>query len=204
VIANRTSYTVKIYNAAGTSLLDSITATTATTLTISNANFTAIQNKMIYQFTVTAIADGINYSNSIESTKAIAATGSLSISGNVFEANTVTAITSNLPTGDYAYQWFGGSDTNTLTAINSATAITYIPAPSDRSNANQMYLSLRVIATIGGATYTFTSPASPVYTYPHSGGGSVTAAAPAARGRSRPRPADGPQSRRAARSRAST
>jgi len=43
-----------------------------------------------------------------------------------------------------------------------------------------MYLSLRVIATISGATYTFTSPASPVYTYPHSTGGSVMAS-PAAR-----------------------
>ena len=137
---------------------------------------------MIYQFTVTAIADGVNYSNSIESTKAIAATGSLSISGNVFEANTVTAITSNLPSGSYTYQWLGGSDTSTLTAISAAITSTYTPAIGDRSHLAQMYLAARVIATIDGATYTFTSVASPVYTYPNADGGSVNSAFPAIAG----------------------
>ena len=180
-ITNAVSYTVIIYNVAGTSALQTIAGTTGTTLSITTSNYSGLTTKTIYQFSLTAIADGINYTNSIESTKVIAATGSLSISGNVFEANTVTAVTSNLPTGDYAYQWFGGSDTNTLTAIGSATASSYIPTPSDRSYANQMYLSLRVIATISGATYTFTSPASAVYTYPNANGASVAPITDAAR-----------------------
>jgi hypothetical protein len=45
-----------------------------------------------------------------------------------------------------------------------------------------MYLAVQVVATISGRSYTFTSPAVPVYTFPNATGGSVTAPSPAARG----------------------
>jgi hypothetical protein len=38
-----------------------------------------------------------------------------------------------------------------------------------------MYLAVKVVATISGITYSFTSSAIPVYTYPNATGGSVTA-----------------------------
>jgi hypothetical protein len=45
-----------------------------------------------------------------------------------------------------------------------------------------MYVAVRVNATIGSDSYSYTSAAVPVYTYPNATGGSVTAPTPAARG----------------------
>jgi hypothetical protein len=150
-----------------------------------------LTEKTAYKFSVTAIADGESYSNSAESTKVSAATGSVTttftrsgstITNSAFEGSSLSAVTSNLPTGSYAYQWFGGSDTSALTAISLATSSSYTPKATDRSLTAQKYLSVRVVATISGNTYTFNSTAIPVYTFPAATGGSVTAPTPASRG----------------------
>ena len=181
-ISNVSSYTVKVYNAAGTSLLETITSITGTSLTITTSNFAALSEKSAYKFSVTAVADGASYSNSTESTKVSAATGSLSlaslIGSSAFEGRALSAVTTTLPStggwSSYTYQWFGGSDTATLSAISTATLASYTPKASDRSYTNQMYLALEVKTSLGGVEYTFTSTAVPVYTYPNATGGSVT------------------------------
>jgi uncharacterized repeat protein (TIGR02543 family) len=191
-IANSDTYTVKIYDADGTTLRQSIESITATSLAITTANFTALAETTAYRFSVTAIADGVSYSNSAESIKVSAATGSVTttftlssstITTSAFEGRSVAAVITNIPSGgSYTYQWFRGSDTATLTAISLATSSSYTPTAADRSLSNQIYLAVRVVATISGANYTFTSPAIPVYTFPNATGASVTAPAPASRG----------------------
>ena len=190
-IDNRSSYTVIIYNAAGTSALQSITGVTGTTLNITTSNYGALTSKSIYQFTVTAIATGGSYSSSLESAQVAAVTGSVSttftLSGTIittsaFEGRELSVVPTNLPTGSYTYQWFGGNDTSTSTALTSASELltSYTPQASDRSYATQKYLSVRVVATISGRSYTFNSPAVPVYTYPNATGASVTSSSGAA------------------------
>jgi hypothetical protein len=176
-IANKVSYTVKVYDSAGTSLLQTIDNITGTSLTVTAANFATLAEKTAYRVSVTAIADGTSYSDSAESAKALVSTGATSIDsligGSAFEARSVSAVTTDLPTGSYAYQWFGGTDTANLSAISDATSSSYTPAATDRSVSDQKYLAVRVIATISGNTYTFTSSAVPVYTYPNAMGGFV-------------------------------
>ena len=105
------------------------------------------------------------------------------IGGSAFEGISVSVDTSTVPSAtNYAYQWFGGSETATLTLISGATSASYTPKASDRSYASQMYLAVRVVARISGVDYTFTSAAVPVYTYPNATGGSVTAPSPSPRG----------------------
>jgi len=196
-IANSDTYTVKIYDADGTTLRQSIESISATSLTITTANFAALAEKTAYKFSVTAIADGVSYSNSAESIKVSAATGSVSttftrsgstITNSAFEGALISGVTSNLPSsagwGSYTYQWLGGtsSNANSLTAISLATSSSYTPKASDRSLSAQMYLSLEVKTSLNGVEYSYRSTAIPVYTFPNANGGSVTAPTPASRG----------------------
>ena len=182
-ISHRSTYTVKIYTAASGTPLLTIDSLTGTTLAITAANFPDIGVKALYKFSVTAVGDSSNYLTSAESTKVAAATGSVTTtsvgigSASAFEGRSVSAVISEIPSGgSYAYQWFGGSDTSTLTSIPSnSTSSSYTPTASDRSYSAQMYLAVKVVATISGITYSFTSSAIPVYTYPNATGGSVTA-----------------------------
>jgi alpha-tubulin suppressor-like RCC1 family protein len=65
------SYTVKIYNAAGASVLGTKASVTGTSTTITASTYSAIANNTAYKITVTAIGDaGVNYNNSAESAQA--------------------------------------------------------------------------------------------------------------------------------------
>lgn len=69
------SYTVKIYDAAGASVLGTKTSVTGTSTTITASTYSAIANNTAYKITVTAIGDaGVNYNNSAESAQASATT----------------------------------------------------------------------------------------------------------------------------------
>ena len=65
------SYSVKIYNDAGSSLLATKTNVTGTSTTITASTYSAIAHNTAYKITVTAIGDaGVNYNNSAESSQA--------------------------------------------------------------------------------------------------------------------------------------
>ncbi|NQW60229.1 hypothetical protein HQ459_05540 [bacterium] len=65
------SYTVKIYDAAGSSVLGTKASVTGTSTTITASTYSAIANNTAYKITVTAIGDaGVNYNNSAESAQA--------------------------------------------------------------------------------------------------------------------------------------
>ena len=69
--AGASSYTVKIYNAAGTSVLGTKTSVTGTSTTITASTYSAIAHNTAYKITVTAIGDaGVNFNNSPESAQA--------------------------------------------------------------------------------------------------------------------------------------
>ena len=64
------SYSVKIYNDAGSSLLATKTNVTGTSTTITASTYSAIAHNTVYKITVTAIGDaGVNYNNSSESSQ---------------------------------------------------------------------------------------------------------------------------------------
>ena len=65
------SYTVNIYNAAGSSVLATKTNVTGTSTTITASTYSGIANSTTYKITVTAIGDaGVSFNNSAESSQA--------------------------------------------------------------------------------------------------------------------------------------
>jgi hypothetical protein len=65
------SYTVKIYNDAGASVLGTKASVTGTSTTITASTYSAIAHNTAYKITITAIGDaGVNYNNSSESAQA--------------------------------------------------------------------------------------------------------------------------------------
>ena len=70
-IAGATSYSVRIYNAAGSSALATKTNVTGTSTTITASTYSGIAHNTAYKITVTAIGDaGVNYNDSSESSQA--------------------------------------------------------------------------------------------------------------------------------------
>ena len=73
-VANAASYSVKIYNSAGTALLGTKSLVTGTSTTISSANYAGITDNTSYKVSVTAIGDAVAYDDSAESSQASATT----------------------------------------------------------------------------------------------------------------------------------
>ncbi len=94
------SYSVKIYNDAGSSLLATKTNVTGTSTTITASTYSAIAHNTAYKITVTAIGDaGVNYNNSAESSQASVTTNppnlaiSTPVSGLSGTANSAYSLT---------------------------------------------------------------------------------------------------------------
>jgi hypothetical protein len=80
-VTGASSYTVKLYNAAGTGILATKTGVASASTTINTSTYGSFANNTAYQVSVTAIGDGgVNYNNAPESaqvsgtTKLVAAT----------------------------------------------------------------------------------------------------------------------------------
>ena len=160
-VSNASTYTVKIYDALGTTQLRSINVLSGTSLTITATNFPAIADATGYRVTVYARGDGTNYTDSLESSKvsvttnAAAATPSVTITGSQSrtpgQSLTLTSTVTGNGSGTLTYKWFRGSTQVATTAdltINSVTS------------ADAGDYTVEVTNSLNGSTAAATSTAS--------------------------------------------
>ena len=160
------SYTVKIYNAAGSPLLQTISSVTGTSTTITASTYSGIANSTAYKVTVTAIGDdGVSFNNSAESAQAsvttnlVAATPSFSsqptTASRAYGQSVTFSVTASVSdAGTLTYQWLKGGN-----AISNATSRTYTINTLELSDAASY--SVRVTnAVVGGISSSATSSAA--------------------------------------------
>jgi len=159
------SYTVKIYNAAGASVLGTKTNVTGTSTTITASTYSAIAHNTAYKITVTAIGDaGVNYNNSSESSQAsvttnlVAATPTISsqpVAANRTVGQSVTfSVTASVSDGGtLSYQWLKNA-----VAITNATSSSYSASPVAADDAANYSVTI-TNAVAGGISTSVTSTA---------------------------------------------
>ena len=119
-ISNASSYSIKIYDAGGSNLLNTLNSVSGTSKTINSSNYALFQNATTYQVSITAIGDAVTYSDSSESIKVsvttitVTPTISLSISSS---GKTVTKFLNVTVTATL-------SDTGTVTFFANGRSIT--------------------------------------------------------------------------------
>jgi alpha-tubulin suppressor-like RCC1 family protein len=119
-VTGATSYTVKLYNAAGTSTLATTTGVTNASTTFNTSQYGSFENNTAYQVAVTAVGDGGgNYNNSVESAKVsgttnlVAATPTISshpaaVTRTYGQSATMSVTASVSDGGTLSYQWLKG------------------------------------------------------------------------------------------------
>lgn len=119
-VTGATSYTVKLYNAAGTSTLATNTGVTSTSTTFNTTQYGSFANNTAYLVSVTAIGDnGVNFNNSAESAKVsgttnlVAATPTISshpaaATRTYGQSATMSVTASASDGGTLSYQWLKG------------------------------------------------------------------------------------------------
>lgn len=73
-VAGASSYKVKIYNAAGTSLLGTKSGVSGTSTTLTTSTYASIADNTAYMVAVTAVGDTVNYDDSADSSQVSVAT----------------------------------------------------------------------------------------------------------------------------------
>lgn len=119
-VTGASSYTVKLYNAAGTSNLATKTGITSASTTINISTYGSFENNTAYQVTVTAVGDGGgSYNDSVESAKVsgttnlVAATPTISsqpaaVTRTYGQSGTMSVTASVSDGGALSYQWLKG------------------------------------------------------------------------------------------------
>ncbi|CAB4829880.1 unannotated protein [freshwater metagenome] len=168
--ANATGYLVRIYNSAGTSLLESITVSSAATTSqsITSSQYASIADGTSYKFAIVALGGG-EYLNSSESEmisiSTNSAAGSISIATQPQAASKIalqSAEFSVSATGDgtLSYQWQVSSDSGTVwsnvTSGTGGTSATYTTA-SLETTANGYLYRVAISNTKNGSTSTTNS-----------------------------------------------
>jgi hypothetical protein len=170
-VANASSYTVTLYDSTGTSVRATKTGiTTPTSTTFTSSDFSFVDGTS-YQVSVTAIATGDHYSNSLESSKvSITTSTGLSAPASVTAQPTGTAPNGTLKsillswtsvsnTSSYTVKIYdvatGGSAVATLTGIASSSTSTTITNSLAQfpSMANKTTYYISVTAVGNGNTY---------------------------------------------------
>ncbi len=135
-VTGASSYTVKLYNAAGTSNLATKTGITSASTTINITTYGSFENNTAYQVAVTAVGDGGgSYNNSVESAKVsgttnlVAATPTISsqpaaVTRTYGQSGTMSVTASVSDGGTLSYQWLKGGvsvsgETNSSLVISS-------------------------------------------------------------------------------------
>jgi hypothetical protein len=116
-ITNASSYTLKLHNASGTLIATTgLTGRTGTSATITTSNLASLADSTAYKVSITAIGNGSNYLDSIESAKSDVTTNAppgsptitvQPIARSVVSNSTATfSVTATSPdSGALAYQW---------------------------------------------------------------------------------------------------
>ena len=119
-VTGASSYTVKLYNAAGTSNLATKTGITSASTTINISTYGSFENNTAYQVTVTAVGDGGgSYNDSVESAKVsgttnlVAARPTISsqpaaVTRTYGQSSTMSVTASVSDGGALSYQWLKG------------------------------------------------------------------------------------------------
>jgi hypothetical protein len=162
---NASSYLIRIYNSAGTSLLESITVSSAATTsqTVSTSEFASLADGTGYKFAIVAIGAGA-YLSSSESEKISVTTnspaGSISVSSQPQASSktalqTATFAVSATGDGTLTYQWETSADTGiTWTNVSGgsgATTRSYTTASLERDSNGHRFRVL-ITNTKNGST----------------------------------------------------
>jgi len=162
------------YPTAGTTLCQVVPGATSDTYTVgTSAEFGP------YFFAEVTYTNG--YGSSFNVGAILPTISGAAISGNAWEANTVTGTYSSVtgyPAPSITYQYQTSSDGGTTwTNVSGPTANplnpTYTLTSNDRSYTSQMSMSVTISAAIGSQIATSTSTPVPTYTYPNANGGNV-------------------------------
>lgn len=158
-VANASSYTVRLYNAAGTSTLATKTGVASTSTTINTSTYGSFANNTAYLVSVTAIGDGgVDYNNSVESTKVsgttnlVAATPTISsqpvaVTRTYGQSGTMSVTASVSDGGTLSYQWLKGG-----VAVSGATNSSLVISPLELTDAGSF--SVIVTNTLANALST--------------------------------------------------
>ena len=161
--ANAASFTVKIYNSAGSSVLGTKTGVTGTSTTITSSTYGSIADNTAYKITVTAIGDGTNYLDSSESSQASVTTNS---------SSTQTPVVLTSISGTY------GTDlTLDISGGSGSGAVTYAVTTTGTAGCSIISGTKLRATSPGTCTVTATKAASGVYSADSSIATTVTFAA---------------------------
>ena len=160
---NAASFTVKLYNAAGASVLGTKTGVTGSSTTITSSTYGSIADNTAYKITVTAIGDGTNYLTSSESSQASVTTNSLS---------TQTPVVLSSTSGTY-----GTDITLDISGGSGSGAVTYAVTTTGTAGCSIISGTKLRATSPGTCTVTATKAASGVYSADSSTATTVTFAA---------------------------
>jgi hypothetical protein len=158
-VAGASSYTVKLYNAAGNGILATKQGIVGTSTTINTSTYGSMANNTAYKISVTVIGDGgVNYNNAPESVKVggttnlVAAAPTISsqpaaASRSYGQSVTFSVSVSVNDGGTLSYQWLKGG-----VSISGANSSSYTINPLALSDAGSF--SVIVTNTLSGALST--------------------------------------------------
>jgi alpha-tubulin suppressor-like RCC1 family protein len=157
---NASSFTVKIYNSAGSSLLGTKTGVTGSSTTITSSTYGSIADNTAYKISVTAIGDGTNYLSSSESTQD-------SVTTNTLSSQAAVVLTST--SGTY------GTDITLATSGGSGSgAVTYAVTTTGTAGCSITGGTTLKATSIGTCTVTATKAANGLYLSDSSNATTVT------------------------------
>ncbi|CAB4744642.1 unannotated protein [freshwater metagenome] len=174
-VANATSYTLKLYDSSGSSLLATITSVSGTSRAITDSDYASMADLTGYKVTITAIGD-TQYANSAESTNSSLVTTRIpdaaaptintqpvNTSASSTQTGTLSVSASASDGGTLSYQWQtslnGGSSWANASSGSGATTSSYTSATLNSTVSGHKY---RVVVTNTRGTTTATTTSSAV------------------------------------------
>jgi alpha-tubulin suppressor-like RCC1 family protein/precorrin-6B methylase 1 len=157
-VTNATSYSVKLYDAAGTSVLATKNSVSGTSTTLTTTDYGSIGNNTNYKVAVIAVGDGTNFLNSTESSQVSVTTNAVAVtpvissqpaaaSRTYGQSVTFSVSVSVNDGGTLSYQWLKGG-----VSISGANSSSYTINPLALTDAGSF--SVIVTNTLSGALST--------------------------------------------------